>query len=360
MEFGAASMNARHGIGRAIVCGGIAAGLLALSACAGSSVAHLTTYQAQSPHNAIPIDKNELLHPAHKYFGVFVPGAPDTITSVTDTTNPSSVTSETGKQPNLDLYFQDWGKLAETDAPGQTNFDTTGASNACAQGMLPMLTWESWDTTDISQTLPVGGAAYDQPNFSLYNIIHGKFDAYIRATADAIKALPCPLAMRLDQEPNGYWYPWGLNTNWTSDPNAAMDKATPARYAVMWRHVWRIFQAEGATNVLWVWSPNFVIHAPKPGATTLAQSYPGNGYVDWVGIDGYYYNNASLTFASMFNLTTEQLKTFASSKPWLIAETGVGGISLTANDEAKQVADLLNTVASRARFNGLIYFDKGN
>jgi mannan endo-1,4-beta-mannosidase len=353
-------MNPRHTLRHRLAYGVTAAAMLAVPACGSGGTAHLATYTATAPRAAIPIDKKELLYPAHKYYGVFVPGAPDNVTSITDKTNPNSVASMTGKQPNLDLFFQDWGKKSVNSAAGYTNFDTTGASNACAQGMLPMLTWESWDTTNISQNNPAGGVAYDQPKFSLYNIIHGHFDAYIKATADAIKALPCPIALRLDQEQNGYWYPWGLTTKWPSPDNQTTDPATPARYDVMWRHVWRIFQAEGATNVLWVWSPNFVIHAPKPGATTLAQSYPGNRYVDWVGIDGYYYNNASLTFASMFSLTIDQLKTFASSKPWLIAETGVGGTSLTAKDEAAQVKNLLTTVASRARFNGLIYFDKSN
>jgi Glycosyl hydrolase family 26 len=351
-------MNPRHAIGRSLAYGAIAAAMLAVPACAAGGVAHLATYTATAPKAAIPIDKKELLYPAHKYYGVFVPGAPDNVTSITDTTNSSSVTSETGKQPNLDLFYQDWGKKSVANQVGYTNFDTTGASNACAQGMLPMLTWESWDTTDLSLNNPSGGVAYDQPKFSLYNIIHGKFDAYIKATADAIKALPCPLALRLDQEQNGYWYPWGLTTKWTNpgdDPTT--DLATPARYDVMWRHIWQIFQAEGTTNVLWVWSPNFV-RSVKPGQTSLAQSYPGNKYVDWVGLDGYYFNSPTMTFAKLFNPTIDQIKPFAGSKPWLIAETGVGGTSLTPADTKQQTANLLNTVANRARFNGLIYFDQ--
>jgi mannan endo-1,4-beta-mannosidase len=352
-------MNPRQSLRRRLAFGVVTAAMLAVPACGSGGTAHLATFTATAPRAAIPIDKKELLYPAHKYYGVFVPGAPDTVTSITDKTNPNSVASLTGKQPNLDLFFQDWGRKS-SGTSAVTNFDTTGASNACAQGMLPMLTWESWDTTVKSTTNPPGGVAYDQPKFSLYNIIHGNFDAYIKATADAIKALPCPIALRLDQEQNGYWYPWGLTTKWPSPDNQPMDQATPARYDVMWRHVWRIFQAEGATNVLWVWSPNFIVHPPKPGAATLAQSYPGNKYVDWVGIDGYYFNSPTLTFAQLFNPTIAAIKPFAGSKPWLIAETGVGGAKLTPTDTERQTINLLNTVANRARFNGLIYFDKSN
>ena len=242
--------------------------------------------------------------------------------------------------------------------PGTSNFDTKGAENACAQGMLPMMTWESWDTTNISQTDPVNGVAYQQPKFSLYNINHGMFDPYIKAMADAIKALPCPIAIRLDQEQNGYWYPWGLTTKWTT--NASINQATPARYKTMWRHIWKIFHTEGATNVLWVWSPNFQA-PPKAGSPNkLSLSYPGNKYVDWVGLDGYYYNQPTMTFAKLFNPTIAQIRPFAATKPWIVAETGVGGTSLTPAMMAAQVTNLLHAVAIRTPFNGLVYFNQSD
>ena len=33
-----------------------------------------------------------------------------------------------------------------------------------------------------------------------------------------------------------------------------------------------------------------------------------------------------MTFAKLFNPTIDQIRPFAATKPWLIAETGVGGI----------------------------------
>ena len=53
-----------------------------------------------------------------------------------------------------------------------------------------------------------------------------------------------------------------MTTKWTIDP--ATNQATAARYVAMWHQVWKIFQAEGATNVLWTWSPNFQT-LPKAG-----------------------------------------------------------------------------------------------
>jgi hypothetical protein len=336
-------------LGRTMLAGG-AAGLMLLStACAqGGATAKLTTYSTSQSSKAVSIDKKALLAPGKKYFGVFVQGAPDSLTGITDKSNSTSVVSEAGKQPNLVLFYQDWGTSA---ASGKSNFDSKGAANACAAGMIPMMTWESWNTKD---TDPNQGVAYSQPAFSDYNIIHGKYDAYIKAVALAVKKINCPVAIRFDQEQNGYWYPWGVrNTDETG--NSA---PTPARYKAMWHHVWNIFHAQGATNALWVWSPNHQTAVPASAPNVLSKSYPGNKYVDWVAIDGYFFNNAKQTFAKLFDPTISQLRPYANSKPFLIAETAVGGNSLTPAQKASEITNLLGAIVKRKSFNGFIYFNQ--
>ena len=43
--------------------------------------------------------------------------------------------------------------------------------------------------------------------------------------------------------------------------------------------------ALGATNAIWIWSPNVITAHPS---VRLAPLYPGDDYVDWVGMVGYY------------------------------------------------------------------------
>ena len=73
-------------------------------------------------------------------------------------------------------------------------------------------------------------------------------------------------------------YPWALGVNGN----------TAAEYVAAWKHVHAIFVRNGATNVRWVWNPNTM------GATTAAtylplywSLYPGDEYVDWLGLDIY-------------------------------------------------------------------------
>lgn len=327
----------------------LAAAVLVVAAVAtcGPAVAHGATASHAAPAAAArPIDKASLLHPKRKYYGVYSPGAPSTLTSI------DTITSETGKQPDLDMYFQSWGAGSET---GQPNFDASAATSACAAGMMPMLTWESWDTSDIGTNVHNGasstGVLWAQPDFAPSKIIAGDFNAYIRATADLIGALPCPIAIRFDQEANGYWYPWGEDT--AGMPGTPATQA--ADYIKMWRHVWRIFKNQGVTNVIWTWSPNYQSLAHK-NLPDLSASYPGDKYVDWVGIDAYFLNKPSQTFHQLFGPTIQQMKTTAPDKPWLVAETGVGTYP-DPTTKVAQITNLLHSVAKNKHFDGFVYFD---
>ncbi|HTW21204.1 MAG TPA: glycosyl hydrolase [Mycobacteriales bacterium] len=330
---------------RAVITAAVATGVLGAAGCAsvtpGSiAAAHVHYIPADNPN--FKINKSRLLHPKKKYFGISLAGVPQSVTSPIDT-----IKNEVGKRPNLDMYYMDWGTAAHAEA-GVPNFDPGAAENACAAGMLPMLTWESWDTTDTNATQ---GVAYTQQAFSMNRIIDGDFDAYIKKTAQAIASIGCPLALRFDQEPNGYWYPWGV-TNPTEKPLSDSIKQKAALYVRMWRHVHQIFTAAHATNVLWVWSPN-IQSANGAKLVTFKQLYPGPSWVDWVGIDGYY-NTPQRTFSTLFGSTIQQLIPVAPHKPWMLAETGVG----SSSRKPWQIKNLLDSIAKAKRFNGLVYFEQ--
>jgi beta-mannanase len=325
---------------RTLQCGLAASVLLALPACAADGQAHLTAFHPLSAaHQAGSINKAALLHPKRKYYGIFTPTAPARMDSI------NTITKETGKQPNLDLYFQSWGAGA---ASGTANFRKKTAENACAQGMLPLYTWESWDTADKDSH---GVVHWAQPAFSPRKIANGVYDDYIRASAKAIGSLSCPLAIRFDQEFNGYWYPWGLAT----DGMRGTQARRAANYIAMWRHVWRIFHHQGASNVIWVWSPN--IQSKKhPRYPDLSVSYPGDKFVDWVSIDGYYYSQTddNQHFADVFGPTMSQLDSVVPHKPRFIGETGV----MSGSHKPAQITNLINRVAKADKLNGFVYFNQ--
>lgn len=165
-----------------------------------------------------------------------------------------------------------------------------------------MLAWEPWDA----------GGGTTQPRYSLGEIIRGRHDGYIRRWARSMRKWGKPILLRFAHEMNGNWYPWaeGVNGN------------TAGQYRTAWRHVHDIFRAERATNVNWVWAPN----RAYLGSTGLGSLYPGDAYVEWVGINGFNRGSETtpsswLNFTSLFVPTLTHVRQLAPTKPIMIAET---------------------------------------
>ncbi len=132
------------------------------------------------------------------------------------------------------------------------------------------------------------------------DIARGVYDAYFEEFADTIKAFNSPVFISIDHEMNGDWYPYSQDY--------AKTDATAAQFVAAWRHIIDIFRARGATNVAWVWAPN----VPDVGKVPATAYYPGDDYVDWVGVSFYSGNPLS-------NLR-QIYATYAAKKPIFITE----------------------------------------
>jgi hypothetical protein len=215
---------------------------------------------------------------------------------------------EAGRAPDIREYYSSWGD----------DFDAEGNAFLWQHGQLPMM-------------------ALVPSDMSLADIAKGKDDAYIRRLAGQIAAYDGPLALSFAGEMNGPWNSWGPK------------HTKPADFVASWKHVRDIFTAQGVTNVIWVWTP----HVVDSGTTAkLRPYYPGNAYVDWVGLIGYYGPIDGVAFSSLFTPTLHQISGF-SGKPVLIAETGV------AQSEGKgaHIRDLFQG-AAKAGVIGLVWYDQ--
>ena len=116
--------------------------------------------------------------------------------------------------------------------------------------------------------------------------------------------------------------------------------------------MWTIFHAAGATNVVWVWCPN-AVDQPAEIAPHWTQYYPGDGYVDWVGVDGYSHGGtADRTPLSLFMGIYNDYHT---KKPIMIAETA-------ALEPRKQqwITSLRQTLKRLPDIGAVIWFDQNN
>ncbi len=145
-------------------------------------------------------------------------------------------------------------------------------------------------------------------------------------------------AGRFGHEMNGNWYPWGTT------------HTTPADFVAAWRRIHDLFSQAGASNVIWVWNPNDIFPVPQ---VQLKPYYPGNAYVDWIGVTGYFATTGPHTFGQLYAPTIAEVRSF-TGKPFIIAETSIE----TGPSEvlcARQL--ILRTVMAHPRILGLIWFD---
>jgi hypothetical protein len=236
--------------------------------------------------------KDELLRPSTRLFGVHTPEAPYAMHEI------EAFTAAVQKAPNTVLFFTNFSREFPVDA----------VNNAWNAGILPMVTFE-----------PIVEDAVDgQP--LLRDIANGEWDQYFTQWAAAVKANEKPVALRFAQEMNGNWYPWSDGRYGNADGD----------FIAAWRHVHDIFEQVGADNVLWVWSVNRIDTLPD---RTLARVYPGDDYVDWVGVSGYYRTTSvAPTFEKTFAATLAELKRVAPNKLVMLTEVGAG------TDEQNRVA----------------------
>jgi beta-mannanase len=170
-------------------------------------------------------------------------------------------------------------------------------------------------------------------------ITGGSADRRIAAAARKLKALGRPVLLRWGWEMNGDWFDWG----------GAHNGRNPAGYVTAWRRLHRIFGEQGADNVAWVWSPNWN-SGPDVAWNAFQRYYPGDAYVDWVGVSGYnFYSESPRT------LFTPVVDAYGGRKPIIFSETAAiehGGAS-----KADWIGKLSAYVKVTPAIGGVVWFD---
>lgn len=249
-----------------------------------------------------PHDLRPLIQPRKKYFGAAVEKAPTSMAPV------EKYTGMVGKRPNLLEYYAAWGD----------DFNAAGVRNAWDAGALTVVSWEPAGTT-------------------IADIADGRTDAYLKKYAGEVRKLGLPVAVSFADEMNGHWETWGTK------------HVKPADYVRAWKHLREVFDEAGATNVIWAWSPN-IVNSVK--SVDIEKYYPGDAYVDWVGLVGYFTQYEDNAFDYVFGPTIKKVRTF-SDKPLLILETA-------AEPGARRRADVRNLfkgVTDRDDIIGFVWFD---
>jgi hypothetical protein len=160
----------------------------------------------------------------------------------------------TGKRAAIIQQYTYWGGE-------KPYFDKETASRLWLDYKILLISW--------NPSAPLSKNPVNQPKYRLKKIIQGEFDPYIDKWIAQLKSWRRPVVLRFAPEMNGYWVSWGTLYNSRSD------------YINAYQYVFNKFKKAGVKNVSWMWSPN------EAGNENITNWYPGDQYVDWVGLSGF-------------------------------------------------------------------------
>jgi hypothetical protein len=244
------------------------------------------------------------------YLGVYAHGVPDSYSGV------DAFKNAIGANPDVLMYYSGWYE------PFQAKF----AAQAAKNGEVPLVVMD-----------PAKGPG----GISVARIAAGKYDGYLSAYAEAVRAYRHPVIISFAHEMNGSWYSWGYK------------RTAPKTFVAAWRHVVTLFRALGAKNVTWLWTVNIINDTQRGRIPSPAPWWPGNAYVNWVGIDGYYLK-PSWKFAPLFGPTIAAVRAL-TGRPILIAETG----AVPAAGQSAKIADVFAGIRQYGLL-GFVWFNSTN
>lgn len=229
----------------------------------------------------------------------------------------------------VDIYL-DWSTPAE-NVSHSVRYVTE-------EDAVPHLTWEP-------QTVSTPEILDGNRTLTLRDGTTPTIDAYLSTFSETICTVSHetgdPVLIRPMHEMNGRWFTWSIGYK-TQDGEQPNSEDT---YKQAFGKIHDAFQqacADGG-EVRFIWAVNHVSLGP---GTSFMGTYPGDRYVDYVGIDGYNWGGVAdwgwTTFPELFDQAYCEVST-NTEKPIFISEWGSvekGG------DKAAWITEALNRVAN--------------
>ena len=221
----------------------------------------------------------------------------------------TDVESRLGRRLHIDHHYYSWSDV----------FPSWREQWDIENDRIPMISWNGENTDAIAR---------------------GDWDGMIAARGQAVAMLNTPVFVR--------WF-WEMDGN-----KKAAFVSSPASFQKAWRHIHDIFLAAGATNAVWVWSPN----ASALDDGDAMPYYPGGSYVDWVAADGYNFapNRPGDPWESFGDIFSGFSTGAAGlNKPLMIAEFGV--LERSAGEKAAWFRQAHDWIAAHPAIAAVVYFN---
>ena len=188
------------------------------------------------------------------------------------------------------------------------------------------------------------------PVYTMQDITEGRYDEEFILYARDAAAYGTPLIIEFGTEVNGDWFSWNGTYNGSGESSGYGDPDYPdgpERFRDAYRHIIDIFRREGADNITWAYHVNGGSD-PKEDWNSMASYYPGDEYIDWIGVSVY---GAQIpgekwtSFTALMDNAYEELSGISENKPLAVFEFGVVEDPANGN-KADWISEALESVSS--------------
>ena len=279
--------------------------------------------------------------PGPLLFGVALDGFPITKERL------KNIEDDIGVSPGIVVFFLQWPPIGDQRV---ARFPRESLEAIWNTGAIACLTWEPMYYRDGREVM-----------IPYQAILNGDYDPYLIGFAKQAASWKKPFMIRFAHEMNIKRYHWGTKKE-------GYGPESPDIYKRMFRYVVTMFQKAGAQNVFWAFCPNAesvpnTSYDPSASWNRIEDYYPGDMYVDILGIDGYNWGTTQTKakngwdshwrkFREIFRPTYQKLRELAPGKPVLIFETA--SVS-QGGDKGLWIKNAFET-AVEWKVNGLIWF----
>ncbi len=264
-----------------------------------------------TPSPAIPYSALQLPPAGHFYHGIYPGGRTGEEDDIT-LDDLRSYEQSVGKTAAWVYFSHNWFRGRE--------FPAATAAWIRDAGSVPYVRLMLW--SDAAQN-------HAEPEFTLDRIVNGDFDDDLRAWARGARDFGSPLIAEFGTEVNGEWFPWNGVWNGGGVADGYGDPSQPdgpEKFRDAYRRIVQIGHEEGADNITWAFHANNQ-DIPDEAWNRLEQYYPGDEWVDWIGVSVYGAGTPMeeewLEFRDMMDEVYPRLAALSADKPIVILEFGV-------------------------------------
>ncbi|UII76471.1 glycoside hydrolase family 26 protein [Flagellimonas sp. HMM57] len=234
------------------------------------------------------------------------------------TLHKSDVNEVTGEFPGIYGFELGHVELGHAQNLDTVNFQLMGdlIKTAYENGGITTISWHpnnpttrnsAWDTTSTISNILEGG------------ILNPKFKGWLYRLAGFLNSLktksgkPIPVVFRPYHEMNGSWFWWGKKS------------CTPEQFKQLWRETFEVLTEDFEVhNLIYCYATDAV-----EDTTEYMNYYPGDGYVDMLGID-LYHKKTTEEYIQLLNENLDMLAEIAKEKqmPFALTEGGLEGVKV--------------------------------